>query len=323
MSQTGTLPAGVTFKSNGNGTATIGGTAASGSSSLMLQAATAVGIATQAFTLAVKPAASSPPTVPAFTSPALATTTAGSPFNFQVTTASSSATKLTRSGALPSGLTFTNNGNGTATINGTPTSAGQFTITITAKNSADATTQSFVLTVNQTPSVTSAATAIATVGSQFSFAVATSGYPLPGLTQAGGLPGGLSFTRQRQRHSHDRRNTRRRNRRAVHDHDHRHQPTRNVQPDARAHRPTTPTITSPTAAQATHGTAFSFQFTASGYPPPTLTHTGSVPGLTWANNGNGTSTLSGTPKTPGTYTLSITATNNNGTATQTFTLTVN
>lgn len=194
MSQTGTLPAGVTFKSNGNGTATIGGTAASGSSSLMLQAATAVGIATQAFTLAVKPAASSPPTVPAFTSPALATTTAGSPFNFQVTTASSSATKLTRSGALPSGLTFTNNGNGTATINGTPTSAGQFTITITAKNSADATTQSFVLTVNQTPSVTSAATAIATVGSQFSFAVATSGYPLPGLTQAGGLPGGLSFT---------------------------------------------------------------------------------------------------------------------------------
>jgi hypothetical protein len=61
---------------------------------------------------------------------------------------------------------------------------------------------------------------------------------------------------------------------------------------------------------------------ATGYPSPTLTHTGTVAGLTWANTGNGTATLSGTPKTAGTYTLTITATNDSGTATQTLVLTV-
>ena len=275
MSQTGTLPAGVTFKSNGNGTATIGGTAASGSSSLMLQAATAVGIATQAFTLAVKPAASSPPTVPAFTSPALATTTAGSPFNFQVTTASSSATKLTRSGALPSGLTFTNNGNGTATINGTPTSAGQFTITITAKNSG---TRRPVVRAHRQPNTFGHQRRHSDRDRRVAVQLRRRDQRLPATWThtSRGPPRRAQLHRQRQRHRQHRRYPGRRNRRAVHDHDHRHQPTRNVQPDARAHRPTTPTITSPTAAQATHGTAFSFQFTASGYPPPTLTHTGSV-----------------------------------------------
>ena len=55
---------------------------------------------------------------------------------------------------------------------------------------------------------------------------------------------------------------------------------------------------------------------------PNVTHTGTVPGLTYTNNGNGTATLSGTPTTAGTYTLTITAKNSVGTATQTFTLTV-
>ncbi len=45
-------------------------------------------------------------------------------------------------------------------------------------------------------------------------------------------------------------------------------------------------------------------------------------GLTFSNKGTGTATLSGTPKTAGTYTLTITAKNSVGTATQTFTLTV-
>ena len=83
-----------------------------------------------------------------------------------------------------------------------------------------------------------------------------------------------------------------------------------------------PVITSASSAKATHGQAFSFKVTATGYPTPTLTRSGTVAGLTWTNNGNGTATLSGTPRTAGTYTLTITATNNTGTATQTFTLTV-
>jgi hypothetical protein len=67
---------------------------------------------------------------------------------------------------------------------------------------------------------------------------------------------------------------------------------------------------------------FSFTFTSTGYPVPNVTHTGSVPGLTYTNLGNGTARLAGTPRTAGTYTLTITARNNTGTATQTFTLTV-
>ena len=53
-----------------------------------------------------------------------------------------------------------------------------------------------------------------------------------------------------------------------------------------------------------------------------MTHTGSVAGLAYVNNRNGTATLSGTPTTAGTYTLTITAKNSVGTATQTFVLTV-
>jgi hypothetical protein len=45
------------------------------------------------------------------------------------------------------GLTFRNNNNGTATLSGTPTTAGTYTLTITARNSVGTATQTFVLTV--------------------------------------------------------------------------------------------------------------------------------------------------------------------------------
>jgi hypothetical protein len=53
-------------------------------------------------------------------------------------------------GSLPAGLAFTDNGDGTATISGTPTEAGASTITVWASNavSTDA-TKVFTLTVNE------------------------------------------------------------------------------------------------------------------------------------------------------------------------------
>ena len=48
-----------------------------------------------------------------------ATSIVGSPFSFTVTTTGAPAAALTETGALPSGITFTDNGNGTATIAGT------------------------------------------------------------------------------------------------------------------------------------------------------------------------------------------------------------
>ena len=54
---------------------------------------------------------------------------------FIVTTAGFPVPSLTRSGALPSGVTFTSNHNGTATISGNPkaTQDGTYVLTITAE----------------------------------------------------------------------------------------------------------------------------------------------------------------------------------------------
>jgi hypothetical protein len=57
---------------------------------------------------------------------------------------------LTASGSLPSGVTFADNGNGTATLAGTPGAAGSFPLTITAHNGYGAdVTRGFTLAVNQ------------------------------------------------------------------------------------------------------------------------------------------------------------------------------
>jgi hypothetical protein len=95
-------------------------------------------------------------------------------------------------------VTFTNNtatSAGTATISGTPTAGGVFTLKITAKNNAaTSTAQTFTLTVSQAPKITSAATTTATIGTALSFTVKTSGYPAPTITESGALPAGVTFT---------------------------------------------------------------------------------------------------------------------------------
>jgi hypothetical protein len=84
----------------------------------------------------------------------------------------------------------------------------------------------------------------------------------------------------------------------------------------------TPLITSANHATATTGTALGFQATASGFPSPSFTETGTLPtGVNISSSG----LLSGTPAagTGGTYVFTITATNPYGVFHQTFTLTVN
>jgi len=85
----------------------------------------------------------------------------------------------------------------------------------------------------------------------------------------------------------------------------------------------TPAITSAATASGTRGTAFRFTFGATGSPTPTITASGTLPrGLTFTG-GTGTATLSGTPSSRGTFTLTISAKNTVGTATQRFTLRIN
>ena len=76
---------------------------------------------------------------------------------FTVTTTGIPTPSITESGALPAGVTFLDNGDGTGTLSGTPTATGTFAITFTAQNGVGPNgTQTFTLTVNQAPAITSA-----------------------------------------------------------------------------------------------------------------------------------------------------------------------
>ena len=327
----GNLPAGVSFSDNGDGTGNLSGTAAvaAGTYTATITAANAGGTTSQTITLTVRAAGTAVP-VPTFTSAAAATAKAGTAFTFAATTAGSPTdskgytTNVTHSGALPAGVSFNNNGDGTATLSGTPTAAsgGTYPITLTASNSAGTTTQSFVLSVNGGPAITTAASATATVGSGFTFTVKATGAPTPALTESGALPQGLTWADNGNGTATlsgtpgvDQGGVYKLTFTAANALGSAVQSVTLTVNQASA-------ITSAPTASATHGQAFSFRFTAAGYPLANVTHTGTVRGLTYTNNGNGTATLSGTPATAGTYALTITARNSVGSATQTFTLTV-
>src|SRR5262249_20188706 len=61
------------------------------------------------------------PAGPAITSPAAVSLLVGSAASFTITTTGSPAPAITESGALPGGVSFLDNGNGTASLAGTPT----------------------------------------------------------------------------------------------------------------------------------------------------------------------------------------------------------
>ena len=139
-----TLPAGLTFTDNGDGTATISGTpqaGSSGSASITITANNPFGTATKTITLAVNQP-------PAITSASSTIFSAGSFNTFTVTTTGFPVVALSKSGTLPSGVKFINNKNGTATLMGTPDVPGTYLITITASNGMfPKLTQQFTLTV--------------------------------------------------------------------------------------------------------------------------------------------------------------------------------
>ena len=95
-----------------------------------------------------------PNQAPSITSVDSATFTVGSAGMFAVSTSGSPVSAMSESGALPGGVTFNDNGDGMATLAGTPVagSAGTYPITITAsKGIAPNATQSFTLTVTPAP----------------------------------------------------------------------------------------------------------------------------------------------------------------------------
>jgi hypothetical protein len=115
--------------------------------------------------------------------------------SFTVTTTSSPTATLQVSGKLPAGITFTDNGDGTATFAGTaPTKVGTYPVTITAKNGVSKTVKQIVLLyVGTLPSINSPSDAQFIVGNANTFTVTTTGFPQATITQSGALPDGLSF----------------------------------------------------------------------------------------------------------------------------------
>ena len=72
------------------------------------------------------------PAPPAITSSDHATATVGQQFSFLVTTSASPVSSIIEKKKLPKGVTFVDNGNGTATIAGQPVKAGVHHLTIRA-----------------------------------------------------------------------------------------------------------------------------------------------------------------------------------------------
>src|SRR5205085_6817339 len=103
---------------------------------------------------------------------------------------------LSLSGALPSGVSFGDNGNGTGQLQGTPAAGtgGIYTLLFSATNSAGTATQTFTLTVNEAPAITSAPGASFQTGQFGTFTVTTTGFPHPALSKTGALPSGVTMT---------------------------------------------------------------------------------------------------------------------------------
>ncbi|HUB69333.1 MAG TPA: putative Ig domain-containing protein, partial [Acidimicrobiales bacterium] len=329
----GTLPSGLTFTDNGNGTATIAGTPATGTGGVYaftVEASNGSGEATQGFTLTNTEA-------PTITSASTATFTTTVPSTFEITTtgypvalAATSTTVPTDPATLPSGLTFTDNGNGTGTIAGTPASGtqGTYPVTITASNSLadESVSQTLDIVVNRAtaPKLT-VPTADFTLNQAGSVGITATGYPTPAITLGGTVPPGLTFAATdggtatlsgtpTTSGTYDLTVT----------------ASNGISPEAQQSWDVqvgeAPSVTSGDSAQATVGTAFSFNVTTSGYPSPTLGATG-LPAsndLTFKDNGNGTGTISGTAKAAdeGVYTVKLTATNTYGSTPQSLTLDV-
>ncbi len=136
----------------------------------------------QSGTLADGFAVQSPYVAPFFTSPDNTIFVTGSENVFTVSAAGSPAPALDRTGPLPAGITFVDNGDGTATLGGTPEAGtgDTYALTFSATNTAGSAGQAFTLTVNEAPAVTDQPdNQELTAGQTAGFSAAATGYPAP------------------------------------------------------------------------------------------------------------------------------------------------
>ena len=132
-------------------------------------------------------------TPPVITSAGSTTFNVGTSGTFTVTANGYPAPTFSETGPLPSGVTLTSGG----VLAGTPAAGtgGSYPITFTASNGVSPNaTQSFTLTVDQSPAITSASSTTFILGSADSFTVTATGYPAPTYSVTGTLPSGVTLT---------------------------------------------------------------------------------------------------------------------------------
>ncbi len=201
------LPTWLSLTDNHNGTATLAGTPASGSSgsspyAITITATGAGTPATQSFTLTVL---AQPSNFSISTSPSSATNTAGTLTSTTVTTAitqgASQTVGLSATGAPMGSLVSLSPqsiaSGQSATLSITPpidAAPGLYPITVTGTGTTAIPSTTFNLTVNTPAAIKSVNQATFTEGSAGTFTVTTSGSPTIVLSQAGGLPSGVTFT---------------------------------------------------------------------------------------------------------------------------------
>jgi len=211
---------------------------------------------------------------------------------------------------LPAGLSLNTT---TGAITGTPTTAGTFTVTDTAKNISGSGTGTLTITINPAKPVVATASTTGTVGAAFSYTISATNNPTS--YNATGLPGGLTINTGTGVISGT--------------------PTT-------AGGPTTVTITAtnaggtgsgtvaitinpakPVVATAsttgTVGTVFSYTISATNSP----TSYGSTALPAGLSLNTSTGIISGTPTTAGTFTITDTAKNISGSGSGTLTITIN
>ena len=186
FTKVGALPTGVTLSAGGvlSGTPAAG---TGGSYPITITASNGIGSnAMQSFTLTVNQPA-------AITSANSTTFVVGTNGTFTVTASGFPASTFSQTGALPSGVTLSAAG----VLSGTPAAGtgGTYPITITANNGVGSPAmQSFTLTVNQAPSITSVNSTSFTEGNNGSFTVTASGLPTPTFSESGALPNAVTLS---------------------------------------------------------------------------------------------------------------------------------
>jgi sugar lactone lactonase YvrE len=250
---------------------------------------------------------------PLFTSPTSATFVAGQANSFPFVTGAVPAATVTSTAPFPDGLTLSASG----VLSGSPAlgTGGTYTRTMVADN-GPVTNQTFRLTINESPTITSPNSVSVLLNKELPFNVTAFGFPAPTFTRTGPLPPGMSFNGAGRLSGAP-------SQLGVF-------PISITASNGIGSTATqvltivvnqSPAITSPATGTFGVNNPGSFTVTASGVPTPTISISGTLPaGLTFANG-----VLSGTPAegTVGSYPLTISASNGFGVpATQAFTLVI-